>query len=348
MTTTRAASTVARSARNWPDCAVHVKIFPRPGNLAESREVLRVLQQYGEVVMYRHLKYDAPNPTLNTALAIYRTRNSAYNVIQASPIHFQLQQGRDGWISKISRDASAEGFSPRSALDTDLDMNEAPDEAIEVSSIPDAVDEAFLSEDFGGVSHYQSSYPRDELGGVSPDTRTKPSDNWDSKLFHQAMEKEKITRGSIEEVSFGKFSSSFGSPQASSNGMMKRHDKKSTQQLAERLLADTKSASPSPKAKQDQSTSTPIQEFHLSVVKSSFNHQAYIERQPYYAGFNPYMKTIMAEDLKGRVPLEGFLDFNWNKGDVPLRIRLERKERNRSQTSLKELWETGKRERGEM
>ncbi len=36
--------------------AIHVKIHPQPRNLAESTEVLRVLQQYGEVVMYKHLK----------------------------------------------------------------------------------------------------------------------------------------------------------------------------------------------------------------------------------------------------------------------------------------------------
>lgn len=36
--------------------AVHVKIYPQPRNLAESTEVLRVLQQYGEVVMYKQLK----------------------------------------------------------------------------------------------------------------------------------------------------------------------------------------------------------------------------------------------------------------------------------------------------
>lgn len=36
--------------------AVYVKIYPQPRNLAESREVLRVLQRYGEVVMYKHLK----------------------------------------------------------------------------------------------------------------------------------------------------------------------------------------------------------------------------------------------------------------------------------------------------
>ena len=36
--------------------AVHVKIHPRPRNLAESREILRILQRYGEVAMYKHLK----------------------------------------------------------------------------------------------------------------------------------------------------------------------------------------------------------------------------------------------------------------------------------------------------
>ena len=91
----------------------------------------------------------------------------------------------------------------------------------------------------------------------------------------------------------------------------------------------------------------PIKEFELTVVKSILNHQAYIERQAYYAGFNPDTRTIMAEDLKGRVPLEGLLDCSLNKPDVPLRVRLRRKETARSPISLTELWEKGKRDRGE-
>ena len=47
---------LAPSTRNIQRQAVHVKMYPRPSNLAESREVLRVLQQYGEVAMYKHLK----------------------------------------------------------------------------------------------------------------------------------------------------------------------------------------------------------------------------------------------------------------------------------------------------
>lgn len=40
--------------------AVHIRVYPRPRNLAESREILRVLEGYGEVVMYKHLKVSNP------------------------------------------------------------------------------------------------------------------------------------------------------------------------------------------------------------------------------------------------------------------------------------------------
>ena len=56
MTAARTASTAARVTRNWAECSVYIRIFPRPRDIAESKEVLRVLQRYGEVVMYRHLK----------------------------------------------------------------------------------------------------------------------------------------------------------------------------------------------------------------------------------------------------------------------------------------------------
>lgn len=42
--------------------AVHIRVYPRPRNLAESREILRVLEGYGEVVMYKHLKVSISQP----------------------------------------------------------------------------------------------------------------------------------------------------------------------------------------------------------------------------------------------------------------------------------------------
>lgn len=44
------------NARAVAGRAVHIKIHPRPRNITESREILRVLQSYGEVMMFKNLK----------------------------------------------------------------------------------------------------------------------------------------------------------------------------------------------------------------------------------------------------------------------------------------------------
>lgn len=36
--------------------AVHLKVYPRPATLSESRELLHVLQQFGEVTMFKSLR----------------------------------------------------------------------------------------------------------------------------------------------------------------------------------------------------------------------------------------------------------------------------------------------------
>lgn len=46
---------VARTA-NIAARAVHVRLQPPPRNIYESREVLRVLKDFGHVVMFRNLK----------------------------------------------------------------------------------------------------------------------------------------------------------------------------------------------------------------------------------------------------------------------------------------------------
>lgn len=55
-----AAAAAALTSTQLAGRAVHIKIHPRPRNLNESREVLRVLQKYGEVVMFRNLRVGFP------------------------------------------------------------------------------------------------------------------------------------------------------------------------------------------------------------------------------------------------------------------------------------------------
>lgn len=59
----------------------------------------------------------------------------------------------------------------------------------------------------------------------------------------------------------------------------------------------------------------------------------------------------MAEDLKGRVPVDGFRDLGLGKGEAPLRVRLRRREEEEEngggRVGLREMWEGGQRKREE-
>ncbi len=61
----------------------------------------------------------------------------------------------------------------------------------------------------------------------------------------------------------------------------------------------------------------------------------------------------MADDLQGRVPVDGFRDCQLGRGETPLRVRLRRREREdggnealeggaRRRKRLGELWEEGR------
>jgi hypothetical protein len=78
-----------------PSRSIHLKIVPRPANLSESREIYRVLSRFGELSMYKSLKYEYHNPASNIALAIYRTPDSAQRALNASPIRFALEKSID-------------------------------------------------------------------------------------------------------------------------------------------------------------------------------------------------------------------------------------------------------------
>jgi hypothetical protein len=40
--------------------SVHIRIVPRPANIGESREIFRILQRFGEMTMYKHLRVCSP------------------------------------------------------------------------------------------------------------------------------------------------------------------------------------------------------------------------------------------------------------------------------------------------
>ncbi|KAL8839382.1 MAG: hypothetical protein Q9170_001776 [Blastenia crenularia] len=341
MTTIRAASTVTRTAKNVAECSVYIRISPRPRNLAESREVLRVLQQYGEVVMYRHLKYEAPNPTPNAALAIYKTKNAAKDVVNASPIRFQLQQGSNGWVSKISQDSSSQGRNTETKFDSTTqaqkDVDQGMHEGFSTRKNMNGLGEEIAEDE----SEFSARYPSEDASEIKGYDFIEPKKGGRHFLDHE-LELES------NDLNFSQAIADTRTTETASSPSNKNHTMRSARRLAEELNAYAKSSRPTQGISQTDQPTTSSKEFRLEVAKSIHNHQAYIERQAYYAGFNPDTKTVMAEDLKGRVPLQGFLDCSLNKPDVPLRVRLRRKETARAPISLMGLWEKGRRERGEV
>lgn len=99
----------------------------------------------------------------------------------------------------------------------------------------------------------------------------------------------------------------------------------------------------------NKATTPEFREFQLKISRSHTNHQAYIERQGYYGGFNMDMSTIMAEDLQDRVPLEGMADCQLKKPGVALWVKDMKKDRlGKKRPTLRQMWEEGRRKRGDI
>jgi len=69
---------------------VHVKMYPTATNLSERREVLRVLERFGEVTMFRSLKYHPTLPTPNAFLAMYSTEAAAREILKQAVLRYRL------------------------------------------------------------------------------------------------------------------------------------------------------------------------------------------------------------------------------------------------------------------
>jgi len=91
-----------------------------------------------------------------------------------------------------------------------------------------------------------------------------------------------------------------------------------------------------------------IREFQVTADLSTFNHQAYVERQAYYGGFNVDLKTLVAEDLAASVPSLGLADISTQKMRVPARIQNRRAEELARRKTLKQMWEQGMREKQDL
>jgi hypothetical protein len=93
--------------------AVHLRITPRPSNLGESREIMRLLSGFGEIEYFKNLRYDTLTHP-NAALVIYKGEEAARECLKKSPIRFRM--GRASLPQRREADESGEDSMGDSAV----------------------------------------------------------------------------------------------------------------------------------------------------------------------------------------------------------------------------------------
>ena len=250
-------------------------------------------------------QYEPQAPAPNSIIAIYQNPSSAQRLINASPFRSEIELKDSVWTY-----AGSEPLKGAEAFDTDAQS--ASEEA--------------------GRSATEGDPDNDHEGGSSDEA------NAAAKSIK------------AEDDGFQGFSGT------GKWGAMNRQAKPSLKPSNDQVLPpkgylvdpttlpkpDTSNGTPvsTSKIQPPQYKGLPIRRFELYVTPSHMNSQAYIERQGYYTDFVPDRRSIMAEDLEGRVPLEGLFDCRIKKEEVHLRIRNKRKEKDFPNVfSLKALWD---------
>ncbi|KAK5121192.1 hypothetical protein LTR85_005676 [Meristemomyces frigidus] len=83
------ASSLPSLVRPTANRAVHLRITPRPSNIGESREIMRLVSQFGEVEHFKNMKYDSLSAP-NTAIVIFKEEDAAQHCLKRSPIRFRM------------------------------------------------------------------------------------------------------------------------------------------------------------------------------------------------------------------------------------------------------------------
>lgn len=110
------ASSLPSLVRPTANRAVHLRITPRPSNIGESREILRLISHFGEIEFFKNLKYDAL-PAPNAAIVIFRENEAAQHCLKKSPIRFRMGRALTPLAPSAEQDQTSK-HSAESTLDT--------------------------------------------------------------------------------------------------------------------------------------------------------------------------------------------------------------------------------------
>ncbi|KIN05772.1 hypothetical protein OIDMADRAFT_97786, partial [Oidiodendron maius Zn] len=103
---------------------VHIKMHPTARTFSERREVLRVLERFGEVTMFRSYKYHPKNPVPNAFLSVFTDENAAQAVVNASPMRYRLVSDATANIAHEAQQNIKTGEANTQAMEDDASGQE--------------------------------------------------------------------------------------------------------------------------------------------------------------------------------------------------------------------------------
>ncbi|KAK0642851.1 hypothetical protein DIS24_g8666 [Lasiodiplodia hormozganensis] len=295
--------------------AVHLKVYPRPATLSESRELLHVLQQFGEVTMFKSLRFDYLQPAQNSCLAIYRDSTSAASLLKASPLRFTLEPVGGDHVGEpheqTSQSAREDATAP--ALDADLDLD-----------MVDVMDDAEFT-----IKDGPSKPGAEEM--IRPSTLLNQTINAFLEPREAAQSAQHDTASS--DVSDGARSeTSSASP-----------DTEVVNQTEPDYAAEQQPGPDSAPKHVPEPQRTRV--FHVVADTSEMNHRDYIERTFWYGPYNPRARTNSFMDLTARGVPSAIADIKARKPERPMRqVERLREEASRRPT-LRQIWQQGQQQR---
>ena len=265
-------------------------------------------------------------------MAIFRSTSAAQSLLDASPLRFELKEGKSEW-TLIDSDLSAFDQAEKNRQKEEWIAFEEEQQRRYEKAAQEQEDVDIVNDDISSAASIDSHSSKATRGETSFPVKDG-STRWGA--------------------TFGSEKSTPNAPAPSPSPSPSPPKARPPPTFTPNPLPPTpmnpfaEAPFPPPEALPLPSTSPQRRELHLSISRSFTNHDAYIKRQGYYGDFKLNRKTIMAEDLENRVPLEGMLDVSLSKEEVPLRIRIRKQEKQvQKSISLREMWEQGRRERSE-
>ncbi|KAN0113276.1 hypothetical protein V8E51_006227 [Hyaloscypha variabilis] len=124
---------------------VFLKLHPSARTFAERREVLRVMERFGEVSMFKSNKYSPRTPIPNTFIVLFASAASAQSLINASPIRYRL----------ISSSSTSTPSNPSPSPSTT--QSPSPDPSQPPSSSPEETENPYQLHAYPSIHNHDQS-----------------------------------------------------------------------------------------------------------------------------------------------------------------------------------------------